>query len=312
MPTRIEKTSSLIEKAMKANVNEFLDLTGAVADLMGTEKDHVGNLQVIGKLVKAPPENEATIIGDIHGDLESLAQILKDCNFVEKFNRGERPLLIFLGDYGDRGIYSSEVYYVVLMLKENYPENVVLMRGNHEGPDDLLAHPHDLPGHLRNKFGANWSSAYVKLRQLFAQLYNAVLVEEKYILLHGGVPSQAKSLEDVAHAHVKHPRESHLEEILWSDPEEDLTGTYPSPRGAGKLFGEDVTNNFLKMLNVKVLIRGHEPSDMGFKIDHEGKILTLFSRKGEPYYNTQGAYLHLDLAQKIDSAYQMKSNIRMF
>jgi protein phosphatase len=263
----------------------------------------------MGKLVEAPPENEAIIIGDIHGDLESLAQILKSSRFIEKFNRGERPLLIFLGDYGDRGIYSPEVYYVALMLKASHQENVVLMRGNHEGPDDLLAYPHDLPNHLQKKFGENWPSAYAKLRQLFNQLYNAVLIEERYILLHGGVPSQARALEDVACAHLTHPRECHLEEILWNDPKENFTGTYPSPRGAGKLFGEDVTNSFLKMLNVKVLIRGHEPNDAGFKINHKGKILTLFSRKGEPYYNSQGAYLHLDLAKKIESAYQLKPSI---
>jgi len=100
-----------------------------------------------------------------------------------------------------------------------------------------------------------------------------------------------------------------LEEILWSDPEEGIIGTYPSPRGAGKLFGEDVTAKFLRMLNVKVLIRGHEPSEAGYKINHHGKILTLFSRKGEPYFNNQAAYLQLDLTAKVGSAYQLKDSL---
>jgi len=65
------------------------------------------------------------------------------------------------------------------------------------------------------------------------------------------------------------------------------------------------------MLNVKVLIRGHEPSEAGYKINHDGKILTLFSRKGEPYFNTQAAYLQLDLTAPVANAYQLKDYLRL-
>jgi protein phosphatase len=128
--------------------------------------------------------------------------------------------------------------------------------------------------------------------------------------LHGGVPSQARSFDDVAYAHVKHPEESHLEEILWSDPEESMKGTYSSPRGAGKLFGQDVTKRFLEMMNAAVLIRGHEPADAGFKINHAGRILTIFSRRGEPYFNSQGAFLQLDLTERTKDAFQLKRCVR--
>jgi len=311
MADPLEDSRLLVDAALKINLQEFVQLTDNVVEFLNKENGHVGNLNINGKMVEAQPKGEATVVGDIHGDLETLAQILQSSKFIEKMHAEERPLLIFLGDYGDRGIYSPEVYYVVLKLKETYPENVVLMRGNHEGPEDILASPHDLPAHLHRKFGGEWSKAYEKLRRLFDQLYNAVLVDEQFILLHGGVPSQAKSLEDLAYAHKKHPQEAHLEEILWSDPEEDMRGTYPSPRGAGKLFGKDVTDKFLKMLNVKVLIRGHEPSEAGYKINHDGKILTLFSRKGEPYFNNQAAYLQLDLSAKVENAHQLTDSIRL-
>jgi protein phosphatase len=303
--------NQLVNKALKTNLQEFVQLTDNVVELLSREEGRVGSLHITGRLVEVQPRGEATVVGDIHGDLETLVQILRDSTFIEKTQRGEQPLLIFLGDYGDRGVYSPEVYYVVLKLKETYPKHVVLMRGNHEGPEDILASPHDLPTHLRRKFGEEWASAYKKLRQLFDQLYNAVLVNEQLIMLHGGVPSQAKSIEDLAYAHKKHPNETHLEEILWSDPEEGISGTYPSPRGAGKLFGIDVTQKFLKMLNVKVLIRGHEPSEDGYKINHEGKILTLFSRKGEPYFNSQAAYLQLDLTAQVENAYQLRDSVRL-
>jgi len=269
-------------------------------------------LQITGRLVEVPPVGEAIIVGDIHGDLESLTHILENSKFTEKAKGGEDILLIFLGDYGDRGSYSPEVYYVVLKLKELFPERVVLMRGNHEGPDDLLASPHDLPFYLNRKFGERSSEVYLKLRELFNYLYNAVLIDERVVLLHGGTPSQASTVNDIAYAHEKHPRESHLEEILWSDPWEGIKGTYASPRGAGRLFGENVTDGLLKMLGVKALIRGHEPSEEGYKTNHGGKVLTIFSRRGPPYYNEHAAYLHLDISQKVEKAEQLLRGICKF
>jgi len=301
---------NLVSSSLKTNLDEFLQLTDYVVDLLRTESGHVGNLRITGRLVEMSPEGNATIIGDLHGDLNSLAQILKTRDFLKKAQRGDQSLLIFLGDYGDRGIYSPEVYYVVLKLKKLFPERVILMRGNHEGPHDILAYPHDLPEHLNRKFGEHSQDIYMKLRELFDQLYNAVLISERCILLHGGAPSQATTIDDLAYAHKKHPHETHLEEILWNDPEEDIRGTYPSPRGAGKLFGEDITAKLLKMLNVKLMIRGHEPSENGFKINHSGKILTLFSRTGPPYFNRRGAYLQLNLSEKIESAEGLKGFIK--
>lgn len=312
------KTSSrldvetLTEECRKVASSEFLQLVETVTERLANERGQVGKLRITGRLAVVPASGEATVVGDIHGDLESLRHVLSDCEFTEKARKSKGHYLVFLGDYGDRGAYSPEVYYVVLRLKEQFPENVILMRGNHEGPKDLLAYPHDLPLHLRRKFAEDEPKVYAKLTELFNNLYTAVLVDKRCIMLHGGVPSRVSSIEDIAYAHEKHPQESHLEEILWSDPAEDIAGTCPSPRGAGRLFGEDVTNRFLKLLNVHVLIRGHEPSPEGFKINHKGKILTLFSRKGAPYYNTQGAYLQLNLSETIKNAEQLKRYVRKF
>jgi hypothetical protein len=304
--------SNLIDMAAKTSSNEFLRLTQICIQLLAKESRGVGGLRITGRLVEVPPVGEAIIVGDIHGDLESLKHILEDSSFMEKANGNEDILLIFLGDYGDRGFYSPEVYYVVLKLKELFPERVVLMRGNHEGPDDLLASPHDLPFHLNRKFGERSSEVYMKLRELFNSLYNAVLIDERYILLHGGAPSQASKTDDIAYAHEKHPRERHLEEILWSDPWEGIKETYASPRGAGRLFGENVTDRLLKMLGVKALIRGHEPSEEGFKTNHSGKVLTIFSRRGPPYYNDYGAYLYLDISRKVEKIKQLLQSIHKF
>jgi len=308
----LKDLKTLTDAAIKISPNKFIRLVEDTVKLLVKERGRVGNLRIEGRLAHVPPKGELTVVGDLHGDLESLVHVLDDSGFMDEDRRGKDSYLVFLGDYGDRGFDSPEVYYIILSLKDLFPENVVLMRGNHEGPEDLLAYPHDLPINLQRKFGESGLSIYRNLRQLFDYLYNAVLIDKKYILIHGGVPSKASTIEDIAYAHEKHPQESHLEEILWSDPEEGIKGTYPSPRGAGRFFGEDVTERFLKMLGVKVLIRGHEPSREGFKINHGGRILTLFSRRGPPYYNDHGAYLRLDLSEPIENAMQLKRFVLTF
>jgi len=306
------KATELAEKALNVNNNDFVESIEKAVQLLSKEQGHIGNMEIIGKLVKIKPYGNAVVLGDIHGDLKSLVQVLLESQFLEKAEKNEEVFLIFLGDYGDRGEHSAEVYYIISNLKESFPDKVVLMRGNHEGPEDLLAYPHDLPLQLKQRFGKDWSTAYRKIRELFNQLYNAVQVEERYLMIHGGLPSQTRSIEDLAYAHLKHPKETFLEEILWSDPMEGIEGTYFSPRGAGKLFGEDVTKKLLEKLETKVLIRGHEPCKEGFKINHGGKVLTLFSRKGAPYFNECGAYLELDLSRKVENARQLLDSIHQF
>jgi protein phosphatase len=304
--------SQIVKESLEVQFEEFKRLVEDATDLLSKENGNVGNLKVIGRLVELKPEGEALIVGDLHGDLESLIQILKESNFIQEMKQHSHSVLIFLGDYGDRGEYSKEVYYTVLKLKLLFPEQVILMRGNHEGPEDLMASPHDLPMEFEAKFGEEWEEAYHKIRCLFANLYNAVIVEGRYLMIHGGLPSQAKTIEDLAYAHATHPKQRFLEDMLWSDPNEIVKGFSASPRGAGKLFGENVTSEVLRRFNVKILIRGHEPCEDGFKIDHHGKILTLFSRKGEPYFNAYGAYLKVELSERFENAEKLTPYIHKF
>ncbi|MEM2538994.1 MAG: metallophosphoesterase family protein, partial [Candidatus Bathyarchaeia archaeon] len=257
--------NDLFNESLKVDSQKYLGLIERVDQILSEEEKGGGKLKTVGKLISVPPDREAIIVGDIHGDLTSLKHILSETKFVEKARAENNIYLIFLGDYGDRGVYSPEVYYVVLTLKEVFPEKVILLQGNHEGPEDLLAYPHDLPYQLMRKFKADGLGVYRELSRLFRRFYTAAIVENKLVMLHGGVPSEARSLEDIAFAYKKHPFESHLEEILWSDPSDDIRGKQPSPRGAGYLFGEDITRRFLETLNIKLVIRGHEPAFNGYK-----------------------------------------------
>ncbi|MEM4245930.1 MAG: metallophosphoesterase family protein, partial [Candidatus Bathyarchaeia archaeon] len=247
-------------------------------------------------------------VGDLHGDLRSLIGILSKSRTLARMGKS---ILVFLGDYGDRGDRSAEVYYTILRLKSEHPNSVLLLRGNHEGPEDLRALPHDLPHHLKRRLGDGWDSVYRGPLNLFPALCPEALIPEKYLMVHGGLPSTARTLSDLAFADQAHPGKPHLEEVLWSDPVEGLEGAAPSERGAGRRFGPDVTERMLKIFGAKTLIRGHEPSERGFMVGHGGRILTLFSRSGPPYYNRWAAYLDLDTVGEALDAFQLAEMVRL-
>ncbi|MEM3578679.1 MAG: metallophosphoesterase family protein [Candidatus Bathyarchaeia archaeon] len=302
----------IVKEALDASCQEFCQLVEEAIKLLQSEDGKIGNLEVVGRLVKLKPIGEALIVGDLHGDLESLIDIINNSRFIQKMSQNPDVFAVFLGDYGDRGPYSAEVYHTVLRLKLQFPRQVILLRGNHEGPEDLTASPHDLPWQFEARFGAGWKKAYTKIRELFDCLYNAVIVEDRYLMVHGGPPSQAKTLEDLAYAHARHPKESLLEDLLWSDPTDVISETCASPRGAGKLFGQKVTEVALQCFNVKIIVRGHEPCMEGYKTNHNGKILTLFSRRGPPYFNEHGAYLMVELSRKPQNVMELQQCIHKF
>ena len=284
----------LVEEACTSEVVEFYELIEKVREILIEERDKKGSF------ISLPPREKLTVIGDLHGDLDSL-------EFILKHLKGKNT--IFLGDYGDRGLQSPEVYYILLKLKESY-SGILLLRGNHEGPQDLLVYPHDLPYILERKYADGGNEIYQGIRNLWGELPHGALVEGKYLFLHGGAPATVTSMEDIVHASELHPSKRYLEEILWNDPME-IDGTMDSPRGSGKLFGRDVTQHVLNLVGAKTLIRSHEPCN-GVSVSHEGKVLTLFSRKGPPYYNRYGAYLEIDLKEKARNAYELAEKAHKF
>ncbi|MEM2098119.1 MAG: metallophosphoesterase family protein [Candidatus Bathyarchaeia archaeon] len=304
--------SSILRDASTVNSDGFIEIVEKVINLLRRETGKINNITILDHLVKLKPIGEAIVVGDLHGDLESLIHIIRSSNCIKKMTDHADVLMVFLGDYGDRGTWSAEVYYVLLKLKLLFPRQIILLRGNHEGPADLQASPHDLPFQFQNRFGEKWEQAYTKVRELWDQLYNAVLVEESCLMVHGGLPLGTCSIIDLAHAHLTHPSSSFLEEILWNDPSDAIQDAVWSPRGAGKLFGSSVTIKVLEKLGVNFLVRGHEPCSEGFKLNHNGKVLTLFSRKGAPYYNNYGSYLDLPLLEKKTNGLQLIQFVRQF
>ncbi|MBI3901053.1 MAG: metallophosphoesterase [Chlamydiia bacterium] len=76
---------------------------------------------------------------DLHGDLKSLIEnlrTLQEKGLLDKnFKCTPGAHLVFLGDYCDRGDYGTQVLELLIRLKEENPQQVHLIRGNHEDID---------------------------------------------------------------------------------------------------------------------------------------------------------------------------------
>lgn len=71
--------------------------------------------------------NRILAVGDIHGMYEKLVSLMELMQF-----HPDDDLLIFLGDYIDRGPQSLECLDYVMTLNRQHPERVICLRGNHE------------------------------------------------------------------------------------------------------------------------------------------------------------------------------------
>jgi len=142
----------------------------------------------VQKIVESS-DTEIYLHADIHADIHSLnyyMQFLIEQGVLDDNFHIIKPdtYVTFLGDYVDRGIYSTEVLYVLARLKAENPEKVILLQGNHEdlimnerdgfiGSKDigLRGEILDEPGELQVKFGLNADElAYMK--KLMEGLYN--------------------------------------------------------------------------------------------------------------------------------------------
>jgi hypothetical protein len=310
--TTKDTLSTIIAQSKKAKPTALISLIKKATALLEEEQTDPKTKTDTGRLLHITPIGTAYIIGDLHGDLASLKYILKNSGFITKAKKKKPVHLIFLGDYGDRGPYSPEVYYVILKLKTLFPDKVALLRGNHEGPKYIIPSPYDLPKQLTQKYGEKVAEkVHIELRKLFDRLFSVAIIKNKVLLVHGGPSREVESIHDLALAHKNYPRNHIIEDLLWSDPIECLEWTSPSFRGAGQIFGKNLTEKQLKLFNCKFLIRGHENCEDGYRFNHGGLVLTLFSTNKYRYCNRYAAYLKIDLEKDLDDK-QLKESIVQF
>ncbi len=84
-------------------------------------------------------------------------------------------------------------------------------------------------------------------------------------------------------------------DLLWSDPEETLTGFLISQRGAGYVFGNDVSEEFCFKNKLKMIARAHQCVLTGYQWKHNNRLCTIFSAPNYCYRcANEAAFMEVD------------------
>ena len=212
---------------------EKIDVDGAIAQLLSVKNSPPGtevNLpeELIIKIVRAAREifmqqpilleisAPLNICGDTHGQYADLLRLFEIGGFPPDSN------YLFLGDYVDRAKQSIEVITLALCYKIKHMDSFFLLRGNHECAS--LNRIYGFYDECKRRYS-------VKLWRIFADCFNcmpvAAIVAEKILCMHGGL---SPDLEENLGIIFEIPRptdvpdEGLLCDLLWSDPDQQVTG----------------------------------------------------------------------------------------
>ena len=209
-----------------------------------------------------------TICGDVHGQFHDLLELFKIGGKCPDTN------YLFMGDYVDRGYHSIETLCLLLLLKIRYPTRIYLTRGNHESTE--ITQLYGFYDECVQKFGN--ANVWKMFTDLFNYLPISAIVENKIFCLHGGLSPDIETIDEIRRLDRRRdvPSSGAMCDLLWSDPEERL-GWGVSPRGAGYIFGSDISKQFTQRNNLMMVNRAHQLVMKGYNWSHEKLVCTLFS-----------------------------------
>ncbi|OHT15507.1 Serine/threonine-protein phosphatase PP1-beta [Tritrichomonas foetus] len=207
------------------------------------------------------------VVGDIHGHIFDLFRIInkygKDANYL------------FLGDIVDRGEFSFETLTLVFLLKAMNPQNVHVIRGNHEFA--YLCTQMGFMTEVNQMYPG--SKVFSDYMNVLSMIPLCAIINEKIICLHGGIGPSFETVEQIES--VQRPLELYdnqiINELLWSDPSPETKTFVSSPRGSGFLFGKEVLTKSLQRVNMDILVRGHNCVQEGVLVQFDGICITVFS-----------------------------------
>ncbi|KCV69701.1 serine/threonine-protein phosphatase PP1 [Fonticula alba] len=226
------------------------------------------------------------ICGDIHGQYYDLLRLFEYGGFPPDTN------YLFLGDYVDRGKQSIETICLLLAYKIKYPENFFILRGNHECA--AINRIYGFYDECKRRYS-------IKLWKTFTDCFNtlpiAAIVGDKIFAMHGGLSPDLQSMEQIRRTvrPTDIPDCGLLCDLLWSDPDKDVTGWGENDRGVSFTFGPDIVETFLENHDMDLICRAHQVIEDGYEFFAHRKLVTLFSAPnycGE--FDNAGAMMSVD------------------
>ncbi|XP_012923164.2 serine/threonine-protein phosphatase with EF-hands 2 [Heterocephalus glaber] len=150
-----------------------------VLHLLHETRRHLAQLPNITR-VSSCYGKELTVCGDLHGQLDDLIFI-----FYKNGLPSPERAYVFNGDFVDRGKDSVEILMVLFAFMLVYPREFHLNRGNHE--DHMVNLRYGFTKEVMHKYKIHGKTILKTLQDVFCWLPLATLVDEKVLILHGGV-----------------------------------------------------------------------------------------------------------------------------
>lgn len=226
------------------------------------------------------------VLGDIHGQYDDLLR------YFENYGHPPHKSYLFLGDYVDRGKYSVETLSLLLAYKVKFPLSIHLLRGNHESSS--INQLYGFYDECKRRYT-------IRLWKRFVDTYSympvAAIIKNRIFCCHGGLSPVLYEMNNIRN--LKRPCEVKnsglLCDLLWSDPDPEVTGWAKNTRGVSFVFGSDVVNLFIKRFDLDLICRAHQVVEDGYEFFAKRQLVTIFSAVnycGE--YDNAGAMMCVD------------------
>mmetsp|Transcript_85202 Transcript_85202/g.241411 ORF Transcript_85202/g.241411 Transcript_85202/m.241411 type:complete len:308 (-) Transcript_85202:74-997(-) len=231
-------------------------------------------------------EAPVNICGDVHGQFHDLLRIFEHGGFPPASN------YLFLGDYVDRGKRGIETISLLFAYKLKYRDNFFMLRGNHECAS--ISRLYGFYDECKRRYS-------IKLWKQFCDVFNCMpvcsVIDEKILCMHGGLSPALSSLEQVRTVArpTDVPEAGIVCDLLWADPEKDISGWQDNDRGVSYVFGADVVSDFLQRHELDLVCRAHQVVEDGYEFFAKRQLVTVFSAPnycGE--FDNAGALMSVD------------------
>lgn len=248
-------------------------------------------------------EAPVVIIGDIHGQFGDLIFLMRENNFdpllllkkSQKDNFNFSKKFLFLGDYVDRGPRSIETICYLFAAKILFPDNILLLRGNHECW--YVNKAYGFYDEVRIRYSQKLWRRFTKV---FEFLPFSSIIDEKIFCCHGGISpellyknSSLRNIDKITRP-TEVPTSGLLCDLLWSDPCKNTEEFGPNTRGTSFTFGKKALDNFLENYDLDLVCRAHQVVQDGHEFFHDKKLVTIFSAPNYCNFNNKAAYMCVD------------------
>lgn len=213
----------------------------------------------------------AYLFGDIHGQFSDLVRFLKISKLPPQVK------LIFLGDYVDRGDNSIEVIALLFSLKIRHPNNVFMIRGNHEC--EVVNNMYGFSSECMARFNNNGRKIWKCINNALHCMPISILINDTIFCTHGGISKDLEKLDDINKIKkgIKIPNDGVLCDLTWADPKIQRQLWQDSDRGVSYTFNEEALDWFIKKHNIQLICRAHQVVGEGYKFFGNQKLVTIFS-----------------------------------